>query len=94
MKKIIIAAAFTSTLTACTFHEPPSLLDIHESRVIVRVHVATEFRSNTVNHGEITAEANRGCSNFGKTAKFVSKTCGVYYSASACVAEDHLFLCQ
>lgn len=94
MKKTILAMVFAVTATACTFHEPPSLLDIHESRVIVRVHVATEFRSNTVNQAEINAEANRGCSAFGKTAKFVSKTCGVYYSASACIAEDHLFICQ
>ncbi|MDD9800333.1 MAG: hypothetical protein OXU29_07710 [Gammaproteobacteria bacterium] len=94
MKKTIFAMAFAVTAAACTFHEPPSLLDISESRVIVRVHTKNEFGSNTVNRAEINAEANRGCSTFGKAATFVSKTCGVYYDASKCIAENHLFICQ
>ena len=91
---LVIIAALALATTACAFHEPPSLLDVHESRVIVRIHVQSDFGYNVSSPHEIAAEATRGCALFEKTAKFVSKSCSVYYGATTCVAEDHLFLCQ
>ncbi len=103
--KIIIATLIASVLTGCTTHIPPSLLDINESKVIVRYQLKDSGLINTATSEDVFNEAERGCALFDKHAKFISKNCSSHitetygnlygiYSTTSCIFQDHLFVCQ
>ena len=92
MTKYIIGAFALLIIGGCVQLPPPSISDIRDSMVKVRVEVRSQLHHTAELTPEVQAEANRGCEQYNKRAEVMSYYC--VYRPHSCTVWEFLFACK
>ncbi len=98
-RSLLLAALALGMVGCVPKHLAPSIVDISDSKVVVKQRHYASGIKNTATDEDVLIEATRGCRQFGKVANLVSSVCAAQgievglWPLYQCHETNYLFSC-